>query len=244
MNRTRNGITQEPFNKSGEVYRISSPVDPNAYYLVKKNSLLTLLGNNSRTRIPTITALNALIRAVNNNRMTHIGHMTLGRLDVPIKKNMLTAFRNHTPKKNYILQKWNDNYGLVPLRDPLYGRNLHLKRISFNQLTNNNIRNARTVKRNNVRQTNKFYRNQAEKLIKKMVQKIIFKNNYPNVWMNSNGREINAPLNANVNRYGRQGGPKVEPHILKHMNRLVNSYLRKNPTLKTHYIRRTIMIKK
>ena len=39
MNRTRNGMTQAPFNKEQEVYRIKSPNVPGAYYLVKKNSL-------------------------------------------------------------------------------------------------------------------------------------------------------------------------------------------------------------
>jgi len=240
MNRSRNAITQAPFNKKEEVYRITSPNVPGAYYLVKKNSLLSLLGNSTLTRIPTIKSMNSLVHGMKNNRMTHIGHLRSVRINLPILRSNLGGIPNHTPKQNYILKKWNENYGLVSVRDPLYGVHLNLKRISMNRITNNNLRLARREKRQNTKNTNEYHRNVAQKTIKKMVQKIIFKN-LPPIWLNSNGKVIPTPANIRNNRLG---GPEVLPHIYKHMNSLVNAYLRKHPNLKPHYHYRVMMIKK
>ena len=244
MNRTRNGMTQAPFNKEEEVYRIKSPNVPGAYYLVKKNSLLSLLGNPNRTRIPTVRALNSLVHALKNNRMTHVGHLRSVRINVPIMRSNLRGIPNHTPKQNYLLQKWNENYGLVPVRDPLYGVPLNLKRISLNKINKKNLRSARLEKRQNTKNTNEYHKNVAQKMIKKMVQKIVFRNNFPHVWINSNGKVINTPANNNIIRYGPQGGPEVLPHIIKHMNPFVNKYLRAHPNLKPHYYFRELFIKK
>ena len=244
MNRTRNGMTQAPFNKEEEVYRIKSPNVPGAYYLVKKNSLLSLLGNPNRTRIPTVRALNSLVHALKNNRMTHVGHLRSVRINVPIMRSNLRNILNHTPKQNYLLQKWNENYGLVPVRDPLYGVPLNLKRISLNKINKKNLRSARLEKRQNTKNTNEYHKNVAQKMIKKMVQKIVFRNNFPHVWINSNGKVINTPANNNIIRYGPQGGPEVLPHIIKHMNPFVNKYLRAHPNLKPHYYFRELFIKK
>lgn len=238
-------MTQAPFNKEQEVYRIKSPNVPGAYYLVKKNSLLSLLGNPNMTRIPTVRALNSLVHALKNNRMTHVGHLRSVRINVPILSSNLRGIPNHTPKQNYLLQKWNENYGLVPVRDPLYGVPLNLKRISLNKINKTNLRSARLEKRQNIKNTNKYHKNVAQKMVKKMVQKVVFKNNnLPHVWLNSNGKVINTPANNNIVRYGPQGGPAVQPHIIKHMNPLLNRYLRTHQNLKPYYYFRVMYIKK
>lgn len=155
MNRTRNAMTLEPFtiNNNKEVYRITSPVNSSKYYLVKKSSLMSLIGNKSR--IPAIGALNSLIHAAHNKKFTHIGHFSFG-FNGPITSAMFHAFPKRTAIKNYIIRKWNNNYGRVNVRDPVYGVPLKLRQISMNRLTANNIRGARAEKRQNVRNTQEF----------------------------------------------------------------------------------------
>ena len=175
----------------------------------------------------------------NNNRFTHVAHLENRRLNIPITFKLTTTFPNHTPIKNYIVQKWNEHRGMVPVRDPLYGIPLNLKRISLNKLTNSNLRSARTEKRQNTKNTNEFHRNQA----KKMVQVIIHKNGQK-TWINSNGRKINAPMNSNVVYYGHQGGVNLYKYILKNMNHIINVYHRKHPNMLPHYHYREMYVKK
>jgi len=155
MNRTRNAITLEPFtiNNNKEVYRITSPVNASKYYLVKKSSLMSLIGNKSR--IPALNALNALVYAAHNKNFTHIAHFSWP-FNGPINSRVFYAFPKRTAIKNYIIRKWNNNYGRVNVRDPVYGVPLKLTQISMNRLTANNIRGGRVEKRQNVRNTQEF----------------------------------------------------------------------------------------
>ena len=162
MNRTRNAITLEPFNRNNnkEVYRITSPGNSSKYYLVKKKSLMSLIGNKSR--ISAIYVLNALVHAAHNKNFTHVGHFSFP-FNGPITSNMLHAFPKRTAIGNYVIRKWNNNYGRVNVRDPIYGVPLKLKQISINKLTANNLRGARTEKRQNVRNKQEFNRLKKKK---------------------------------------------------------------------------------
>lgn len=155
MNRTRNAITLEPFNAKNnkEVYRITSPGNASKYYLVKKKSLMSLIGNKSR--IPAINALNALVYAAHNKNYTHVAHFTWP-FNGPINSRVFYAFPKRTAIKNYIIRKWNNNYGRVNVRDPVYGVPLKLTQISINRLTANNLRGARVEKRQNNKNTQEF----------------------------------------------------------------------------------------
>lgn len=156
MNRTRNAITLEPFNAKNnkEVYRITSPGNASKYYLVKKKSLMSLIGNKSR--IPAINALNALVHAASNKNYTHVAHFNGINFNGPINSRVFYAFPKRTAIKNYIIRKWNNNYGRVNVRDPVYGVPLKLTQISINRLTANNLRGARVEKRQNNKNTQEF----------------------------------------------------------------------------------------
>lgn len=244
MNRTRNAITLEPFNAKNnkEVYRITSPGNASKYYLVKKKSLMSLIGNKSR--IPSVGALNALVHAASNKNYTHIGHFKGINFNGPIKPTMFNAFPKRTAIKNYIIRKWNNNYGRVNVRDPVYGVPLNLKRISMNKISKSNLRGARVESRQNVKNTQEFNRMKANKMAKKIVQKVYYRNGHPAVWINSNGNPINVPANKNVERYASQGGRSIYNMMIKHANRAINAYLRKHTNMKPHYHYRTMMLRK
>ena len=163
MNRTKNAITLEPFtrNNNKEVYRITSPGNSSKYYLVKKSSLMSLIGKGSR--ITNLSALNSLVYAAHNKGFTHIGHFRVAPVNAPIRSNMSHAFKKRTAIANYVIRKWNNNYGRVNLRDPIYGVPLKLKQISINKLTANNLRGARTEKRQNVKNKQEYNRVKAKK---------------------------------------------------------------------------------
>lgn len=243
MNRTKNAITLEPFtrNNKKEVYRITSPGNSSKYYLVKKNSLMSLIGNKSR--VPSVGAMNSLVHAAHNKNFTHVGHFSFG-FNGPITPNMFSAFPKRTAISNYVIRKWNNNYGRVNVRDPIYGVPLKLKQISINSLTANNLRGARQEKRQNVRNTQEFNRIKANKLSKKIVQKIMYRNGRPSIWINSNGNQINAPANKNVEYYARQGGRSLYNMIIKHAGQAINAYHRKHPSMKPHYHYRMMMVRK
>lgn len=242
MNRTKNAITLEPFTRhNNEVYRITSPGNSKKYYLVKKNSLMRLIGN--RSRIPNVGAMNSLVHAAHNKKFTHVGHFSFP-FNGPITPNMFNAFPKRTAIKNYVIRKWNNNYGRVNVRDPAYGVPLNLKRISINKISNSNIRGARVESRQNVKNTQEYNRRKANKMAKKIVQKVYYRNGHPAVWINSNGNRINVPANKNVELYMMHGGRSLYKMMLKHANSAINSHLRKNPALKSHYHYRTMMIRK
>jgi len=244
MNRTRNAITGEPFtrNNNKEVYRITSPVNSSKYYLVKKSSLMSLIGNKSR--ISSLNALNSLVYAAHNNSFTHVGHFRVAPINAPIRSNVSHAFKSRTAINNYVIRKWNEDYGRVNVRDPIYGIPLKLKQISINTLNANNLRGARTEKRQNVKNTQEFNRLKANKLSRKIVQKVYYRNGHPSVWINSNGNPINAPANKNVERYASQGGRSLYNMIVKHAGQSINAYHRKHPALKSHYHYRVMMLRK
>jgi hypothetical protein len=244
MNRTKNGITFEPFNRTNnkEVYRITSPSNSAKYYLVKKKSLMSLIGK--RSRIPSIGAMNSLVHAAHNKNFTHVGHVQGFIFNGPVRPNMFHAFPKRTAISNYVIRKWNNNYGRVNVRDPIYGVPLKLKQISMNKISNANLRGARTEKRQNVRNTQEYNRERANKLSRKIVQKVYYRNGHPAVWINSNGNPINVPANKNVERYGSQGGRSLFNMVIKSANRVVNAYHRKHPALKSHYHYRTMMLRK
>jgi hypothetical protein len=245
MNRTRNAITSEPFtwnNKNKEVYRITSPANSTKYYLVKKNSLMSLIGN--RSRIPTLAALNALVYSAHNKEHTHVGHAQGFLFNGPVTPSMLHAFPKRTAINNYIIRTWNNNYGRVNVRDPIYGVPLKLKQISINKISNSNLRGARPAKRQNVRNTQEYNRMRANKMSKKIVQEVFYKNGHPSVWINSNGNRINVNANKNIEPYITQGGRNIHNMVVKHANRAVNAYHRKNPALKSHYHYRVMTLRK
>ena len=243
MNRTKNAITLEPFtrNNNKEVYRITSPGNATKYYLVKKKSLMSLIGN--RSRIPSVGAMNSLVHAAHNKNFTHVGHFSFG-FNGPITPNMFNAFPKRTAINNYKIRKWNNNYGRVNVRDPIYGVPLKLRQISMNKISKSNLRGARVESRQNVKNTQEFNRMKANKLSRKIVQKVYYRNGHPAVWINSNGNPINVPANKNVERYASQGGRGLYNMVLKSANRAVNAYLRKHTNMKPHYHYRTMMIRK
>jgi hypothetical protein len=244
MNRTKNAITLEPFTRTNnkEVYRITSPANSTKYYLIKKKSLMSLIGNKSR--IPSLAALNSLVHAANNKQFTHVGHAQGFLFNGPVRPNMFHAFPKRTAINNYIIRTWNNNYGRVNVRDPIYGVPLKLKQISLNKISNKNLRGARTENRQNVRNKQEYNRMRANKLAKKVIQEVFYRNGHPSVWINSNGNRINVPTNKNVEWYGAQGGRNIYNMVIKHANRAVNAYHRKHPALKSHYHYRVMKLRK
>jgi hypothetical protein len=205
---------------------------------------MSLIGNKSR--IPSVGAMNSLVHAAHNKNFTHVGHFQGFNYNGAITSNMFmfNAFPKRTAISNYVIRKWNEDYGRVNVRDPIYGVPLKLKQISINKLTANNLRGARTEKRQNVKNTQEYNRVQANKMSRKIVQKIMYRNGHPSIWINSNGNQINAPANKNVEHYARQGGRSLYNMIIKHAGQAINAYHRKHPALKPHYHYRVMMVRK
>lgn len=203
---------------------------------------MSLIGN--RSRISSVEALNSLVHAAHNKEHTHVGHYQGFLFNGPITPSMFHAFPKRTAINNYIIRTWNNNYGRVNVRDPIYGVPLKLKQISINKISKSNLRGARTESRQNVRNTQEYNRIQANKLAKKTVQEIFYRNGHPSVWINSNGNPINVPANKNVESYRGQGGRNVYNMVIKSANQAVNAYHRKHPALKSHYHYRMMKLRK
>jgi hypothetical protein len=136
---------------------------------------------------------------------------------------------------------------MVTVRNPTgFSQNLKLTNVNHYELSKNNQRYLRALRRQNVKNTNEFHKTQALKLSKKMVQQLFYKNGLPNVWINSNGREINAPSTTNIENYKSPRHMLAEGYqnLLKHLKNSINIYHRTHPNLKLKYHYRQIKVRK
>jgi hypothetical protein len=203
---------------------------------------MSLIGNKSR--ITNVGALNALVHAAHNKNYTHIGHFQGFNFNGPINARLFHAFPKRTAINNYVIRKWNEDYGRVNVRDPIYGVPLKLKQISLNKLTANNLRGAMREKRQNVKNTQEFNRNKANNMSRKIVQQVFYRNGHPSIWINSNGTRINVPANKNVERYESQGGRSLSKMVTTRAKQVLTAYHRKHPALKSKYHYRVMMVRK
>jgi hypothetical protein len=158
-----------------------------------------------------------------------------------------TYYNNFMKKNNYVLRKYNQHRGMVTVRNPTgFSQNLKLTNVNHYELSKNNQRYLRALRRQNVKNTNEFHKTQALKLSKKMVQQLFYKNGLPNVWINSNGREINAPSTTNIENYKSPRHMLAEGYqnLLKHLKNSINIYHRTHPNLKLKYHYRQIKVRK
>lgn len=239
MNRQnlKNFLTLNYLKGIPNVYKIKSP-NGQHYVLVNKNTFArNLLGRNN---------INSLNRMILKN-LPYIARRTRNLRNTPVyfmgpNPNHHGYFNNFVRKENYVFRKWNPPYGMTTVRGP-FGP-IKLTNVNHYKLTPGNLRNLRGLRRQNVKNEQETTEKLANRLSKKMVQEVFRRNGLPSVWINSNGRKINAPSPSNINHYMMQGGRKMYPFILKSANRALSTYIRATPNLRIHFHYRMMHIKK
>ena len=225
----KNFLTQNYLKGQTNVYKIKSP-NGRHHVLVNRNSFAKLLlGRNN------IANINQLVYKVH----PYVARRKNTRRNEPISWAS-NNHNNYLPTSNYVFRAWNNNYGMRTVRGP-YGT-IKLTNVNHYKLSPANLRNLRGLRRQNVKNEQETTIKLANRLAEKMVQEIHRYNGLPSVWINSNGRRINAPSPSNLNHYRLQGGRGIYPFVLKRMNQAANAYKRSVPNLPMHY--RVMYIKK
>lgn len=226
----KNFLTQNYLKGRTNVYKIKSP-NGRHHVLVNRNSFAKLLlGRNN------ITTINQLVYKVR----PYVARLKKTRRNEAISYTNSSNHNNYVPTSNYVFRAWNNTYGMRTVRGP-YGT-IKLTNVNHYKLSPANLRNLRGLRRQNVKNEEETIIKLANRLAKKTVQEIHGYNGLPPVWINSNGRRINAPSPSNLNLYMSQGGKKMYPHILKSANRALSTYIKATPNLRMHY--RIMHIKK
>jgi len=215
-NRLKNAVLHNWLKGNTNVYLLMSP-NHRTSHRVNKNTLFEIVKSN---RVPTLRALNHLISRISlNGKPANRYSETAGRAPVRRMPNVLYASRN-LPRSvrnrtknlnNYVFNKYGGNLGRVPVRNPLYGvKNLKLKNIRKNTLSNNNKTKIKTKKENenkrNAAQREVVTRRVRENTQRRREQRSSQRrhareNALPYMFFHRNSRRLWTPNGRQVNRF-------------------------------------------
>ena len=160
-NRLKNAMTLNWLKGNENVYRIYNP-NHSRSQLVNRNTLLKYVESN---RVQTLRQLHRLVTRVNAdlgkiNRYSEViqsgarrgPNVTYSNLvNLPAFQSPNVYYQNTRPLNNYVFNKFGNERGRLPVRNPIYGGNLKLKNIKANKLSATNRRQLRKRKRNEER---------------------------------------------------------------------------------------------
>lgn len=217
----KNALTGMYLSGKQNVYKIKSPNGRHSV-LVNKNSLAQLLNRNNIHQINRMISKKypLIARGITTRRNYAYSQHVYG---VPYLNNL-------TPINNYEFRKWNNNRGMIKPRGP-FGGPIKLRNTTHYRLTNKNLRNIRSLRRQNTKNAENFARAQTVKRAANNAErrKYIYRVKFPDLIdqrrfqtkiVNSNGKQILFPKNAE---------PVTGPHNLTHIRRFLHTYFASIP---------------
>jgi len=217
-NRLKNAITLNYLKGNKNVYRISSP-DRKHHVLVNKNSLFQLVQSQ---QIPTKKVLDELLTktfAGRTNKANMVYHGFPYNY-VFYSNGQFRPSNRLIPIKKYVFKTLQGNYGIQNVRNPVgYTPKLMLNNVNKNTLTNANLRELRSKRRQNTKNTaetlkkaknkikanaNKRKANMQQRATRTLYRVIVistnnnFRETTHQFWVNSNGVRIAPPRRENV----------------------------------------------
>jgi len=214
----KNAITLNYLKGNENVYRISSP-DRKHHVLVNKNSLFQLVQSQ---QIPTMKVLDELLTKSYAGRTNKVNMVYHGHPHnyVFYSNGQFRPSNRLIPINKYVFKTLQGNYGIQNVRNPVgYTAKLMLKNVNKNKLTNSAIRNLRSKRRQNTKNTAETLRKAKNKMkeeankrkanMQKRTSKSVYRvivistnNNFRETthqfWVNSNGVRIAPPRRENV----------------------------------------------
>lgn len=201
------------------VYKIKSP-NGRHHMLVNRISLAKFLNRNNYAEVNKLVAKQFPHVVRGKKYMRNYTHPSANLLSQMSPNN----WNNLVPTRNYVFRKWNNYKGMVFPRTQ-FGP-IKLTNINHHQLSNNNFRNLRVLRRQNTKNAEESARKTAVKRAANNAErkKYIYGLKYPDFSDQRKMRKQFVDASLSVINFPKNAEPVTGPHNFTNIKRRVHGY--------------------